>query len=150
MKIIADNKKAFFNYEILETFEAGISLSGPEVKSIRAGHISLKESFATVRGQEIMLTNAHIPPYKPAGNQNNEPTRPRKLLLRKEEISKLIGKVQQDKLTLIPLKVYTKHNLIKIELGLARGRKKFDKREVIKKRDQQRDIERAMKDKVND
>ncbi len=145
MKILAENRKGRFNYEILETFEAGIALIGPEVKSVRASHISLSEAFATVRGSEIMLTNAHISPYKPAGENNVEPTRPRKLLLKKSEIARLIGKVQESNVTLIPLKIYSKNNLIKLEIALARGRKKYDKREQIKKREQDREIKRVLK-----
>lgn len=145
MKILAENRKARFNYEILETYEAGVVLTGPEVKSVRAGHISLAEAFATVRGNEIMLTNAHISPYKPAGENNAEPTRPRKLLLKKNEINHLIGKVKESNLTLIPLKVYSKNNLIKMEIALAHGKKKYDKREQIKKREQEREIKRALK-----
>lgn len=146
MKQYAENKKGRFNYEILEEYEAGIILSGPEVKSVRMGQISLKESFATISRGEIWLTNAHISPYKQAADQDQEPTRPRKLLLSKVEIEKLIGKSQADGMTLIPLRVYDKHGKIKVEIGLARGKKKFDKREQIKKRDLNREISRDLKD----
>jgi SsrA-binding protein len=145
MKIFAENKKARFNYEILEEFESGIILSGPEVKSIRAGQISLKESFATVMGGELYLTNAHISPYKPAGKVDYNPTKSRKLLLKKSEIIKLIGRAQAEGNTLIPLKVYDKNGLIKVEIGLGKGKKKYDKRESIKKREQDREIKRALK-----
>lgn len=145
MKIFAENKKARFNYEILEKYEAGIILTGPEVKSVRAGQISIKESYATARQDELFLTNAHISPYKPALNIDYNPTKSRKLLLKKSEIIKLIGKAQSGGNTLIPLKVYLKNNLIKVEIGLGKGKKKYDKREVIKKREQERDIRRALK-----
>jgi SsrA-binding protein len=147
VKAYAENKRGRFNYEILETYEAGIELLGAEVKSIRVGHISLNEAFATFRGKELMLTNAHISPYKPAGENNSEPTRPRRLLLKRTEIDKLAGKVQGEGLTLIPLKIYDKHGKIKVEIGLGKGKKKYDKREQIKKREQQREIERGLKNR---
>lgn len=147
MKTYAENKKARFNYEILEGYEAGVVLSGAEVKSIRGGHISLKESFATVRGGEIWLTNAHISPYKPARIEGYDPTRSRKLLLKKDETEKLIGKSGEQGLTLVPLKVYDKNGKIKVEIGLARGKKKYDKREVIKRRDVEREVSRSLKDR---
>lgn len=147
MKIYADNKRAAFNYKILEDFEAGIVLSGAEVKSVRAGQISLKESFGTIRGNEVFLTNAHISPYKPANIKDSDPTRSRKLLLNKSEIVKLVGKVRTEGLTLIPLKIYDKKGKIKVELGLGQGKKKYDKREAIKNREQKRDIERAIKNR---
>lgn len=145
MSTYAINKKARFNYEILEEFEAGIVLTGAEVKSIRSGHISLKEAFATVRSGEIYLTNAHISAYKPAAGKDYEPTRSRKLLLKSDEITKLIGKSQEQGLTLVPLKVYDKHGNIKVEIGLAKGKKKYDKRETLKQREQERDIKRSLK-----
>jgi SsrA-binding protein len=145
MKTYALNKKARFNYEILEEYEAGVVLSGPEVKSVRAGHISLKESFATVSRGEIYLTNAHISPYKPAKNEGYEPTRSRKLLLKSSEITHLIGKAQEQGLTLIPLKIYDAHGMIKVEIGVAKGKKKYDKRETLKKRAQDREIKRDLK-----
>lgn len=147
MKTYAENKKARFNYEILEEYEAGIVLSGAEVKSIRGGHISLKESFATVRSGEIWLTNAHISPYKPARIEGYDPTRSRKLLLKKAETEKLIGKSGEQGLTLVPLKVYDKNGKIKVEIGLARGKKKYDKREVIKRRDVEREVSRSLKER---
>lgn len=147
MKVYAENEKGRFNYEILEDYEAGIILNGPEVKSVRAGQISLKEAFATVSRGEIWLTNAHISPYKPARDQNQEPTRPRKLLLSAAEIAKLTGKVAAEGQTLIPLKVYDKNGKIKVEIGLAKGKKRYDKREIIKKRDLERDIRKDLKDR---
>lgn len=147
MKTYAENKIARFNYEILEGYEAGVVLSGAEVKSIRGGHISLKESFATVRGGEIWLTNAHISPYKLARIEGYDPTRSRKLLLKKDETEKLIGNSGEQGLTLVPLKVYDKNGKIKVEIGLARGKKKYDKREVIKRRDVEREVSRSLKDR---
>jgi SsrA-binding protein len=141
----ADNRKAHFNYEIQEEYEAGIVLLGPEVKSIRAGHISIKEAFATVRGGEIYLTNAHISPYKPAKTDGYEPTRSRKLLLKSSEITHLIGKAQEQGLTLVPLRVYNKNGNIKVVIAVARGKKKYDKRETLKRREQERDIKRSLK-----
>jgi SsrA-binding protein len=146
MKTFAENKKAYFNYQILEEFEAGIMLTGPEVKSVRAGQISLKEAFATVRSGEIWLTNAHISAYKPARTENYDPTKSRKLLLNKKEIINLIGKVQEAGNTLLPLKVYDKKGKIKVLLGLGKGKKKYDKREALKKKDQEREIKRALKE----
>lgn len=147
MKQFAENKKGRFNYEITDEFEAGIILTGPEVKSVRAGQISIKESFATISRGELWLTNAHISPYKPARDQEQEPTRPRKLLLRSSEIVKIGSKLTADGYTLIPLRVYDNHGKIKVELGLGRGKKKYDKREALKRRDLDRDIAKDLKEK---
>lgn len=147
-KIILKNKEAFFNYEIIEGYEAGIVLSGPEVKSVKDGRLSLKGSYVSIdQAGEAWLANAHIAPYLPAkGNQENyEPTRRRKLLLKKKEIDSLLGKSKQKGLTIIPLTVYAKKGLIKVEIALARGKSKIDKRETIKKREAQREIRWAMK-----
>lgn len=136
MHIITTNKKAYFDYEILETFEAGIVLEGQEVKSIKTGHISLTGSYVTIKDSEAWLLSAHIPPYKMAGPlPGYEPTKSRKLLLRKQELRTLIGKIKQKGLTLMPLKIYTKRGKIKLEFGLARGKKKYEKREKIKERE---------------
>jgi SsrA-binding protein len=143
MSVLAVNKKAGFDYKILETYEAGLVLSGPEVKSIKGGHISLKESYIDVlAGQpELYLLKAHVAAYKPAGKIDEyNPTRPRKLLLHQSEVLHLMGKKQQAGLTLIPLKIYTKNSFIKLEFALAQGRKKYDKREVIKKREVERGL----------
>jgi len=146
MKTLALNKRAGFDYEILEKFEAGISLFGHEVKSIKTGRLSIKEAFVTARGQELFLTNAFIPPYGPAGDlPTYETTRPRKLLLHKNEIKKLVGKIRTEGLTLVPIRVYTKKRLIKLEFALGKGKKKFDKRDKIRKREENRQIERAFK-----
>lgn len=146
MKILAVNKRANFDYEILETYEAGIVLFGHEVKSVKTGHISLKGSFVTLKRTgkslpEVYLTNAHIPLYKHAGSiASYDPTRPRKLLLKKNEIKYLIGKRQEQGLTLVPLKVYIKRSLLKLQFGVGKGKKKIDKREKIKKRELDRNI----------
>ncbi|MFA5050758.1 MAG: SsrA-binding protein SmpB [Patescibacteria group bacterium] len=139
--IIATNKKAYFNYEILETFEAGIILTGPEVKSAKYGKINLTGGYVSINNQGALeLINVHISPYPPAFNvqQNYNPTHTRKLLIKKKEIRTLIGKMKVKGVTLIPLKVYTKGGLVKIECGLARGKKQWDKREAIKERDYKR------------
>ena len=145
MPILAVNKRANFDYEISDVYEAGLVLFGHEVKSIKTGHISLKGSFVTLKSgkknSELYLVNAHIPLYNKATTiKSYEPTRPRKLLLHKNEIKKLIGKRQEQGLTLIPMKVYTKRGLIKLEFGVGRGKKKVDKRETIKKREIDRQI----------
>jgi len=141
MSIIATNKKAYFDYEILETLEAGVVLSGPEVKSAKYGKINLAGSYVALDGAGTpWLINAHIAAYPPAQQvqRNYNPTQSRKLLLKKKEIINLIGKTKIKGLTLIPLKVYVKNGLIKIEIGLARGKKKWDKREAIKEREWQK------------
>ena len=140
------NRKAGFNYEILETIEAGIVLVGCEVKSIRAGNASIKESYARTRGSEVYLTNMHIAHY-PQGNRQNPPeTRERKLLLKRSEINKLIGKIEQKKLYLVPLKVYIKKNrYVKVLLGLGKSKKLYDKKEQKKQRDIDRELRRDFK-----
>jgi SsrA-binding protein len=146
IKIIADNRQARFLYEILERYEAGVELKGTEVKSIRAGKINLKDGYGLIRNGEAWLLNVHISPYEASGQYfNHEAKRNRKLLLHRREISKLIGKVEQQGLTLVPLKMYFKNSRVKVELGLAKGKKIHDKRETIKKRQDQREISRAMK-----
>ena len=145
MAIFAQNKKAYYDYEILETFEAGMVLIGQEVKAIKTGHISLKGSYVVIKNNELFLIGANIPPYQPKNAPKNyEPERSRKLLLKKAEIKELIGKSRQKGLTLIPLKVYAKKGKIKLEFGIARGKKKFDKREAIKKRDFEREKRRML------
>ncbi|MDI6778487.1 MAG: SsrA-binding protein SmpB [Patescibacteria group bacterium] len=148
MSVLAINKRANFDYDISEKYEAGLVLRGYEVKSVKTRHISLKGSFVTVKGNELYLTNANIPLYKHAGViVNYNPTQPRKLLLHKAEISTLIGKSRAHGLTLVPIRVYTKRGLLKLEFGVGKGRKKHDKREVIKKRESDRKIERALKNR---
>ncbi|MFH1825035.1 MAG: SsrA-binding protein SmpB [Candidatus Firestonebacteria bacterium] len=148
MKVIIENRKAFFDYFILEKYEAGIALVGTEVKSIRESKVNLKDSFARVDKGEIFLYNMHISPYLYGNIHNVLPTRKRKLLLHKTEINRLLGKLSQKNLTLVPLKIYLKGNKIKIELALAKGKKHFDKRDVIKKREVEREIKSALKEKV--
>jgi SsrA-binding protein len=146
MKTVAVNKKAFFNYEVLETMEAGLVLLGSEVKSIRDGRISMKDTFADVRNGEIILFNLHISPYEAANRFNHEPLRERKLLLHRREIRRLTGKIQERGLTLVPTKVVmTDKGLIKVELALAKGKKLYDKKAVIKERDQAREARAALK-----
>jgi SsrA-binding protein len=140
-KIIAKNKKAFFNYELLETFEAGISLLGSEVKSIREGRISLKESYAEVKGGEVFLLHCHISPYEAANRFNHEPTRERKLLLHSREIKRIAGKIKEKGLTLVPTKVLINaKGKVKVEISLAKGKRAYQKKEVIKERDRDREM----------
>ena len=146
MSVLAINKRARFDYDISDKYEAGLVLSGQEVKSAKTGHISLKGSFVTARGEELYLTNANIPPYKHAGEvKNYDSNRPRKILLHRAEIAHLIGKSRTEGLTLVPIRVYTKRSLIKLEFGIGKGRKKIDKRQVIQKREVERKIRRALK-----
>lgn len=146
MSVLAINKRAGFDYLLSDKYEAGLILNGQEVKSVRAGQVSLKESFVTLKGNELYLTNAYITPYKQAGlKQINDPTRPRKLLLRKAEIRQLIGKVRTQGLTLVPIKIYTKKRLLKLAFAVGKGKKKIDKRENIAKKEAKRKIERALK-----
>lgn len=142
---IAVNRRARFEYQIEETFEAGIVLTGSEVKALREGKANLKDSYGRMEGDEIFLWNAHISPYGPASQFGHEPTRTRKLLLHREEISRLQGKVQERGLTLVPLRLYFKNGRAKIELALARGKKHHDKRESIKEREVKREIDRALR-----
>lgn len=145
-KIVSDNRQARYLYEILETHETGIVLTGTEVKSIRAGRVNLRDGFAQIRDGEVFLLNAHISPHTSAGQAfNHDPRRTRKLLLHREEINKLIGKVEQKGLTLVPLKMYLKNGRVKVDLALVRGKKLHDKREDIKARQDKRDMERALK-----
>jgi SsrA-binding protein len=146
MSMLAVNKRANFDYEILEKYEAGLVLAGYEVKSIKTGHVSLRESFVTIHGHELYLTNAHIPLYKHAGIvPNYDPTGPRKLLLKRSEIKQLIGRARTQGLTLVPIRMYTKKRLIKLEFGLGKGKKEYDKREKIKKKEDFRRAERELK-----
>jgi SsrA-binding protein len=144
-KVLATNKKAFHDYFILEQLEAGIALLGTEVKSIRAGRINLKESYASVRAGEAYLLDCHVSPYSHGNRENHEPTRPRKLLLHSREIGKLIGKTQEKGLTLVPLRVYLKRGKIKVELGVARGKKLYDKRETERRKEVEREARSAVK-----
>jgi SsrA-binding protein len=148
MKIINRNKGAFLDYKIVQKFEAGIILSGPEVKSIKKGHLNLNNSYVSVdRQNNVHLLNAHIAPYPPAAQEQKKfnPTQPRKLLLHKKEIKKIQGKINTPGWSVIPLQVYLKGGLIKVEIATVQGRKKYDKREVIKQKELKRRIERALK-----
>jgi SsrA-binding protein len=146
MKSFAENKRAYFDYQILEKIEAGLVLIGQEVKSIKSGRISISGSYVVLRNNEVFLIGANIPPYQPKNiPADYNPERSRKLLLKKSEIKHLIGKVKQKGLTLVPLRVYNKRRKIKVEFGIAKGKKKADKRELIKKREFKREKERELK-----
>ncbi|MCL1595541.1 MAG: SsrA-binding protein SmpB [Actinomycetia bacterium] len=142
-KAVATNRKARFNYEILDTFEAGMVLRGSEVKSLRAGSVQLKDSYATIRNGEVWLENVHIAPYSFAESGGHEPERPRKLLLHRREIDRLFGKIREEGLTLVPLTIYFVSGRAKVELGLARGKRPHDKRRSIVERQQKREMARA-------
>lgn len=143
MKVIAKNRRAKFDYEITENLVAGIALSGPEVKSVKQGHISLKGAYVTINNNELYLLNAHVSPYKFADAKNQEETRTRKLLVHRKELDRLVG-LKKSGHTLIPLVVGVQRGLVKIEVGVGRGKKKYDKREVSKKRQAERDIARKI------
>ncbi len=146
MRALAENRRARFDYDILETIEAGMVLTGQEVKSVKLGRMSLTGSFGTVHENAVWLTGASIPPYQPKNAPPNyDPERSRKLLLHRDEIAKLIGKMRERGLTLVPLKVYSSHGRIKVELGIARGKKQHDKRETIRRREATREIDRTLK-----
>lgn len=145
-KILSDNRQARYQYEILETFEAGLELRGTEVKSIRAGKVNLRDGFAQIKDGELWLQNVHISPHTTTIQQyNHEPRRMRRLLLHKGEIRKLIGKVEQKGLTLVPLKLYVTRGWIKITIALAKGKKLHDKRDSLKQKQEKREVERALK-----
>ncbi|MDP4038616.1 MAG: SsrA-binding protein SmpB [bacterium] len=145
MKTIASNKKARFDYDISEKLVAGIVLTGAEVKSVKSSHISLKGSFVSVKNGEVYLNNAHISPYKMADNSKYDPARARKLLLHKKEIDKIHGLLESKGASAVPLSVKLDRNLIKVEVGIGRGRKSYSKKELIKKRDQLREAQRELK-----
>lgn len=146
MKVFAENRKARFDYEILETFEAGLVLTGTEVKSIREGRVSLKDAYVDVRNGELYLVNMYVAPYPMAADMfQHDPERPRKLLLHRYEINRIIGKLTQRGLTAVPLKLYARGPWIKAEIALVRGKRKYEKRESIKRRELEREIERVRK-----
>jgi SsrA-binding protein len=147
-KVFAQNRKALHDFSIEESYEAGIQLTGPEVKSIREGRANLKESYARVRDGEVFLLGAHVSPYENAAHREQLPTRDRKLLLHKREIARLAGKSQEDGKTLIPLRLYEKNGNIKLEIAVAIRKKQYDKRREIAKKTAQREIERAMKERL--
>jgi SsrA-binding protein len=146
-KLLADNRKALHDYEILESFEAGVALLGTEVKSIREGRTNLRDSYARVEGGEVWAFNIHISPYSHRGYVDHEPLRRRKLLLHKAEIRKLIGRTVEKGLTLVPLRMYLKNGRVKLAIGLARGKKAHDKRETIKRREVDRETRAAIKER---
>lgn len=150
IKAIATNKEAYHNYFILDTYEAGIQLTGTEVKSARAGRVNLKDAYALVRDGEAWLLNAHISPYSHGNRENHDPDRDRRLLLHKKEIIKLQSKIQEKGLTIVPTKLYFKGNLIKCELGIAKGKKLYDKRAEDAKKTQDREARAAMKNRMRE
>ena len=142
---VATNRQARFRYELLETWEVGIALKGSEVKSVRDGKVTLKDSYAFVRDGEVWLHNMHIAPYAPAAREGHDPERPRKLLMHRREIERLIGKTKEKGLTLVPTRMYFSGSHAKLELALARGKEQHDKRDAIREREQRRDMERALR-----
>ena len=145
IKLIANNKKAYHDFFILDTFEAGLALHGTEVKSLRMGKCSIKESFIRIENGEVFIYGMHISPYEKGNIFNKDPMRVKKLLLHKAEINKMLGKVKEKGISIVPLKVYLKGSLMKIEIGLAKGKKLYDKRDDIAKKDQKREAERDFK-----
>jgi SsrA-binding protein len=147
VKVVALNRKASHEYELLERFEAGLALLGTEVKSAREGKVNLKDSYAAPRGSELYLLQSHINPYSHGTHENHDPLRPRKLLLHKRELRKLIGKVTERGLTLVPTRMYFKNGRLKVEIALARGKKQHDRRAAARERDVKRDVEAALKER---
>ena len=147
IKEIASNRKAFHDYFVLERFEAGIELFGTEVKSIRAGQVNLKDSYCTIREGELFVRGMHVSPYEKGNIFNRDPVRTRRLLMHKREIRRLGDRVAQDGVALIPLSVYFKNSRVKVELGLCKGKKTYDKRDAVAKRDAKREMDRAMREK---
>lgn len=143
--VVTTNRKAYHDYFIEETYEAGICLLGTEIKSIREGRVNLKDSYAIIKNSEVFLLNCHISPYSHGNLQNHEPLRTRKLLLKRREIDKLWGKLSQQGFTLVPLKIYFKKGKAKIEIGLVKGKRKYEKREALKEKEAKREIQRHMK-----
>ena len=145
-KVVSTNRKARHDYEILDTYEAGLVLTGSEIKSIRAGHVNLREGFVQVRDNELWLLNTHIAAYDQAGKFGHDPLRPRKLLLHRKEIDRIAARVQEKGLTIVPTMLYLTRGRAKVEIALARGKKQYDKRESLRKRDSQRQIERSLRE----
>ncbi|WP_026694515.1 SsrA-binding protein SmpB [Peribacillus kribbensis] len=146
-KVITNNKKAYHDFFIEETYESGIVLQGTEIKAIRAGRVNLKDSYARIQNGEMYLYSMHISPYEQGNRYNHDPERPRKLLLHKKEINKLIGDTKEQGYTLVPLKVYLKNGYAKVLIGLGKGKKNYDKREDLKKKEAKREIERAFRER---
>ena len=149
-KLVASNRRAHHDFEILETYEAGLVLQGTEVKALRDGRADLKESYARLEGNEAWLVGCHIAHYTQGNRANHDPTRSRKLLLHRAELRRLVGKVMEKGLTLIPLRLYFKSGRAKVEIGLARGRKLLDKRHVIREREERREMDRALRARTRD
>lgn len=147
IKIVSNNKRATFDFHLLDRFEAGLVLTGTEIKSVRANRVSLRRSYVQARGDELWLVEAHIAPYEHGNRENHDPTRPRKLLLHRREINKIIDDLNQKKLTAVPTKMYLKDGRAKVEVALARGKQKHDKRADLARKDDQRRIERALREK---
>lgn len=142
-RVISKNKRAFFNFSIDETYEAGIVLTGTEVKALRQGKVNLKDGFARIKNEEIFLIDTHISPYTHGNRFNHDPDRPRKLLMHKREIKRLYGKSKERGYSLIPLKMYFKNGRVKVEIGLGKGKRAYDKREVLKRKTMEREVERS-------
>ena len=149
-KLVASNRRAHHNFDILETHEAGLVLQGTEVKSLRASRADLKESYARIDGSEAWLLGLHISPYAQGNRANHDPLRPRKLLLHRGELNRLLGKIMEKGLTLVPLRLYFKQGRAKVELGLARGRKTLDKRHAIREREETREVQRALRERTRE
>ncbi|RMF30151.1 MAG: SsrA-binding protein SmpB [Chloroflexi bacterium] len=148
VKVVATNRKAYHDYHIEDTYEAGIALKGSEIKSVRMGRVSLREGYVQPRDGELWLVNVHIAPYEPAGRHGqHDPRRPRKLLLHRREINRLLGRVQERGYTIVPLRMYLKRGLAKVEIALVRGKRKYDKRRAIAERETRRQIERVLKER---
>lgn len=147
-RVLADNRKALFDYHVDRRIEAGIALLGTEIKSVRDGQVNLRDGYARVEGGEVWLRNVHIAPWSHASRENHDPTRPRKLLLHRAEISVLAGQVSQKGYTLVPLRLYVKNGVAKVELGLARGKRRYDKRQAIKEREVARELRAAVRRRV--
>ncbi|MCL4542251.1 MAG: SsrA-binding protein SmpB [Deltaproteobacteria bacterium] len=147
IKILADNRKASFLYEILEKYETGIALYGPEIKSVKSGKINLSDGYVVIKNAEALLLNVHISPYEKAARENKDPLRTRVLLLHKNEIMRLYGKTKEKNLTIVPLKIYLKGDKAKVEIALVKGKKIYDKRASIKEKEQKREIERIIKNR---
>jgi len=147
IKVVATNRKAGRDYYLEDRFEAGLVLTGTEIKSIRAGGVNLSDGYVQAKGGELWLVNVHIAPYDPSGRSSHEPRRPRKLLLHRREINRLISRVQERGYTIVPVQMYLKEGRAKVEIALARGKRKYDKRQAIAKRDAQREMEHALKER---
>jgi SsrA-binding protein len=147
VKVVATNRKATHDFHIEDRFEAGLALLGSEMKSIRAGRVNLRDGFVIPRGDELWLTNVHIAPYQPASRQGHDPLRPRRLLLHRREINRLLSRVQERGFTIIPLRLYLKRGRVKVEIALARGKRQYDKRATLAERDAQRQMRRTLKER---